>query len=142
MKTLIKKADGTPTKSKMHAVQYLSKLGISKDCLIEENGQFFYEGVNDLTPTPANAGTSPSKGADEILNQVRNDKKVTWETEVFDKNNNKTQLIIPNTDVVATINAKLPAGQLRNRSCFELNIGDENFVMSLELVSKIFKVRG
>lgn len=54
MKTLIKKADGTPTKSKMHAVQYLSKLGISKDCLIEENGQFFYE-------------------TKEVLNQVQND---------------------------------------------------------------------
>ena len=33
---------------------------------------------------------------------------ITWETEVFDKNNNKTRLYIPNTDVVATINAKLP----------------------------------
>ena len=71
-------------------------------CLIEENGQFFYEGVNDLTPTPANAGTSPSKGADEILNQVqndnvdcrvapapRNDSAFTWNTEVFDKTTTK-----------------------------------------------------
>ena len=41
MKTLITKADGTPTKSKMHAVQFLDKNGISKDCLIEENGQFY-----------------------------------------------------------------------------------------------------
>lgn len=139
MKTLIKKADGTPTKSKMHAVQYLSKLGISKDCLIEENGQFFYE-----TSEECFAQQVERPKAAEICKETQplTDRKVTWETEVFDKNNNKTQLIIPNTDVVATINAKLPAGQLRNRSCFELNIGDENFVMSLELVSKIFKVRG
>lgn len=137
MKTLIKKADGTPTKSKMHAVQYLSKLGISKDGLIEENGQFFYESPdNDEIPKMEKATVKIGGCEEKIFTPV------TWETEVFDKNNNKTQLIIPNTDVVATINAKLPAGQLRNRSCFELNIGDENFVMSLELVSKIFKVRG
>ena len=135
MKTLIKKADGTPTKSKMHAVQYLSKLGISKDCLIEENGQFFYETEGNNAPEVVTV-------SGEIRPLKASFTPVTWETEVFDKNNNKTQLIIPNTDVVATINAKLPAGQLRNRSCFELNIGDENFVMSLELVSKIFKVRG
>lgn len=135
MKTLIKKADGTPTKSKMHAVQYLSKLGISKDCLIEENGQFFYETEGNNAPEVVTV-------SEEIRPLKASFTPVTWETEVFDKNNNKTQLIIPNTDVVATINAKLPAGQLRNRSCFELNIGDENFVMSLELVSKIFKVRG
>ena len=133
MKTLIKKADGTPTKSKMHAVQYLSKLGISKDCLIEENGQFYFNA--EVVESP-NAAEKIGGCEEKIFTPV------TWETEVFDKNNNKTQLIIPNTDVVATINAKLPAGQLRNRSCFELNIGDENFVMSLELVSKIFKVRG
>lgn len=135
MKTLIKKADGTPTKSKMHAVQHLSKLGISKDCLIEENGQFFYETEGNNAPEVVTV-------SEEIRPLKASFTPVTWETEVFDKNNNKTQLIIPNTDVVATINAKLPAGQLRNRSCFELNIGDENFVMSLELVSKIFKVRG
>ena len=40
MKTLIKKADGTPTKSKVHALQFLAKNGIEKDCLIEKNGQF------------------------------------------------------------------------------------------------------
>ena len=135
MKTLITKSDGTPTKSKVHALQFLDKKGISKDCLIEESGQFFYETEGNNAPevVTVSIGDKPLKASFT---------PVTWETEVFDKNNNKTQLIIPNTDVVATINAKLPAGQLRNRSCFELNIGDENFVMSLELVSKIFKVRG
>ncbi len=95
MKTLITKSDGTSTKSKVHALQFLDKNGISKNCLIEENGQFFYEDSAPLSnslpkgarklenspasqsgegenncrsqepPTPANAGTSPLKGADE-----------------------------------------------------------------------------
>ena len=129
MKTLITKADGTPTKSKMHAVQYLSKMGISKDCLIEENGQFYYEEESPKVDYP-------------VADVPREAENVTWETPVFDKNNNKTQLFIPNTDITATINAKLPAGQLRDYSAFEINIGNENFAMSLDLVSKIFKVRG
>ncbi|MBQ1769113.1 MAG: hypothetical protein IIZ99_00215 [Turicibacter sp.] len=129
MKTLITKADGTPTKSKMHAVQFLSKLGISKDCLIEENGQFYFE---EECPKEGNF----------VVDAPRGEENVTWETPVFDKNNNKTQLFIPNTDITATINAKLPAGQLRDYSAFEINIGNENFAMSLDLVSKIFKVRG
>lgn len=138
MKTLITKSDGTPTKSKVHALQFLDKNGISKDCLIEENGQFFYEAGNTPSqepPTPANAGTSPLKGADEYS-------PVTWDVPVFDKNNEKTKLFIPGTDVIATINGKHPAGQLRPKSAFEINIGNENFIMSLDLVAKIFKVRG
>lgn len=137
MKTLITKADGTPTKSKMHAVQYLSKMGISKNCLIEENGQFYYDYPdNDEFPKMEKA-TAKIGGCEEKIFTP-----VTWETPVFDKNNNKTQLFIPNTDITATINAKLPAGQLRDYSAFEINIGNENFAMSLDLVSKIFKVRG
>ena len=132
MKTLITKSDGTPTKSKVHALQFLEKNGISKDCLIEENGQFFYEEDVDcpVADVPCNDECSVSYSA------------VTWETPVFDKNNEKTKLIIPGTDVVATINGKHPAGQNRAKSAFELNIGDENFIMSLELTSRIFKVRG
>ena len=47
MKVLITKSDGTPTKSKVYAKQFLQDKGISEDCLIQENGQFFYEGVNE-----------------------------------------------------------------------------------------------
>ena len=129
MKTLITKSDGTPTKSKVHALQFLAKNGISKDCLIEENGQFYFE---EECPKEGNSVVDAPRGAENV----------TWETPVFDKNNNKTQLFIPNTDITATINAKLPAGQLRDYSAFEINIGNENFAMSLDLVSKIFKVRG
>ena len=132
MKTLITKSDGTPTKSKVRALQFLEKNGISKDCLIEENGQFFYETSEDakitLTPHP----NPLPQGAREV----------SWETPVFDKDNERTKLFIPGTDVVATINGKHPAGQLRNKSAFEINIGDENFIMSVDLLSKIFKVRG
>lgn len=129
-KILITKADGTPMKSKINAIQYLKKKGIDKELLIEENGQFFYEdeGESDITPPL----TPPSRGG-ELL-------PVSWETDVFDKNNERTKIFIPGTDVVATIIGKHPAGQNRNKSSFEINIGDENFIMSVNLISKIFKV--
>ena len=129
MKELIKKADGSPVKSKIHAVKFLEKKGIDKDCLIEENGQFYYE-----ADTPAVVET-PKAGETEF-------KPVTWDVEVYDSNNERTQLFIPATDVVATIIGKHPAGQNRAKSAFEINIGDENFIMSADLLSKIFKVRG
>lgn len=134
MKTLIKKADGSPVKSKLHAVKYLEKIGIDKDCLIEENGQFYYEsGVE--TPVEALTPKEERTGQTDFI-------PVSWETEVYDKNNEKTKLYILGTDIVATIHCKHPAGQGRNKSSFEINIGDENFIMSVDLLSKIFKVRG
>ena len=86
--------------------------------------------------------------ADETPKQVQDERreadclKVTWETPVFDKNNEKTRLFIPGTGIEATITAKHPAGQIRPVSSFEISIGEENFIMSLELISKLFKVRG
>ena len=160
-KILITKSDGTPTKSKVYAKQVLQEKGISEELLIEENGQFFYEGVNeDLGCTnPAgppvekgvkeegsfDVGITPhdEKGEDESV-AIEGEKVFitpSWETPVFNKENKKTELFIPNTDVIAVINAKHPAGQLRNRSCFEIAIGQENFIMSVELISKIFKVK-
>ena len=134
MKTLIKKADGSAVKSKLHAVKYLEKIGIDKDCLIEENGQFYYEsGVEAPVEAP-----TPKLGKLPIIVE----KPVTWETEVFDSNNERTKIFIPNTDVTGIIIGKHPAGQNRAKSAFEINIGDENFVMSVDLLSKIFKVRG
>jgi hypothetical protein len=134
MKTLITKADGSAVKSKIHAVKFLEKIGIDKSELIEENGQFYYEAKAE---TPAEAPT-PKLGKLPIIVE----KPVTWETEVFDKNNERTKLYIPNTDVTAVILGKHPAGQNRAKSAFEVSIGDENFVMSVDLLSKIFKVRG
>ena len=144
MKKLITKSDGTPTKSKVHALQFLEKQGIEKDCLIEENGQFFYEDavqVNEIaTASPRN---------DELKNipivptkQETVFKKVDWDIPVYDKNNEKTRLFIPGSNVEAVINAKHPAGQLRNKNSFEICIEGENFVMSLELIQKIFMVKG
>ena len=132
MKTLITKSDGTPTKSKVRALQFLEKNGMSKDCLIEENGQFFYE-----------EGDSP-KAEIPVVAEPENvvHCAVSWDTPVFNKNNERTQIFILGTDVIATILGKHPAGQLRNKSAFEINIGDENFIMSVDLLSKIFKVRG
>lgn len=142
MKVLITKSDGTPTKSKVHALQFLEKLGISKDCLIQENGQFFY----DTDEYPANdqgesVKLSDGSGVATGVIETPTIKSVTWEVPVFDKNNEKTKLYIPGTDVVATINGKHPAGQLKPRNSFELSIGSENFIMSLDLVHKIFVTR-
>jgi hypothetical protein len=134
MKQLITKSDGKPTKSKVFAKQFLEEKGIDESCLIEENGQFFYEEEEE-------------KEVDcRVADAPRNDKAcllpVNWETPVFNKDNERTKLIVPGSDVEAVIIAKHPAGQLRNNSCFELAIGQENFIMSLELISKIFRVKG
>jgi hypothetical protein len=147
MKQLITKSDGTPTKSKVFAIKFLQDKGISEDCLIQENGQFFYDDltteeeakvveeikaeVKDCSPSQP----SPTGAGVELL-------PVNWETPVYDKNNEKTVLIIPGTDIKAKINAKHPGGQIRPTSAFEIAIGQENFIMSLDLVSKLFKVRG
>lgn len=141
MKTLITKSDGTPTKSKVHALQFLAKNGISKDCLIEEKGQFFYEEKSEQT---LNQVQGDSVVDCHVADAPRNDSidfvDVSWETPVYDANGERTQLIIPGTDIIATINAKHPAGQNRTKSAFEINIENENFIMSVELLSKIFKV--
>ena len=161
MKVLITKSDGTPTKSKVHALQFLEKQGISKDCLIQENGQFFYEDseVGAERVPKAEAYAEPPEEIFENTKSIKETllpdgsgvatgvivtkslKDVTWDTPVFVKGDERTRLIIPNTNVEATITAKHPAGQLRNRSSFEIAIGDENFIMSVDLISKIFKVK-
>lgn len=149
MKQLITKSDGTPTKSKVHALQALDKLGIDRSALIEENGQFYYE----VTPTDevfVQEVKRETKKAPEIFKHSEPlplgggilHKPVTWETEVFDKNNERTKLFIPGTDVVATINGKHPAGQGNIKSAFEICIDGENFKMSVDLLSRIFKVWG
>ena len=139
MQTLITKADGTPMKSKISAIQFLKKKGIDKELLIEKDGQFFYEEKGEETREEAKA-QAPKLDVAPAINPQK-DNKVTWDTEVF-TGTEKTKLYIPNTDIVATINCKHPAGQLRPISCFEICIGNENFIMSLDLVSKIFRVRG
>lgn len=132
MKVLIKKSDGTPTKSKVHAIKFLQEKGIDESCLIQENGQFFYEDAETLLPDGSGVATG--------VIVTKSLKEVTWDTPVFDKNNERTKLHIVGTDIEAIIIAKHPAGQLRNKSAFEISIGDENFVMSVDLISKLFKV--
>ena len=140
MKQLITKSDGTPTKSKVHALQALDKLGIDRSSLIEENGQFFYEYIPTIKEEEAKAILDTEK--EEITVKAVDVKPVTWETEVFDKNNERTKLFIPGTDVIATVLGKYPAGQGNPKSSFEINIDSENFKMSVDLLTKIFKVRG
>ena len=143
MKVLITKSDGTPTKSKVYAVKFLQDKGISEDCLIQENGQFFYEDseVGAVQVPKSEAYTEPTdiefEHSKPLMSQTEW-KPVTWETPVYDKNNEKTKLHILGTDIYATINGKHPAGQLKNRNSFEINIGQENFIMSLDLISKMF----
>lgn len=132
MKQLITKSDGTPTKSKVHAIKFLQEKGIDESCLIQENGQFFYEDAEALLPDGSGVATG--------VIVTKSLKEVTWDTPVFDKNNERTKLHIVGTDIEAIIIAKHPAGQLRNKSAFEISIGDENFVMSVDLISKLFKV--
>ena len=132
MKKLITKSDGAPIKSKIHALQKLDKLGIDRNLIIEENGQFYYEEQNEPIAVEP----------EEINVKAVDVKTVTWETPVFDKNNERTKLFIPATDIEAVILGKHPAGQSRiNKAAFEINIGDENFIMSLDLISKIFRVK-
>lgn len=153
MKQLITKSDGTPMKSKISAIQFLKKKGIDKELLIEKDGQFFYEDAEVITSPDLS-----SKGEEGITQNIEEVKELTshsnllpqgateqlkpvnWETPVYDKDNEKTVLVIPGTNIKATINAKHPGGQLRPTSAFEINIGQENFIMSLDLVSKLFRV--
>ena len=148
MKQLITKSDGTPTKSKIYAVKFLKDKGISEDCLIQENGQFFYEVDSSVAPLPQN-DEGVKEEAPHVEVNIPNEEcsllplftPVTWETPVF-TGQDRTELIIPGTDIKAVIIAKHPAGQSSPVSKFEITIGEENFLMSLDLVSKLFKVGG
>ena len=148
MKQLITKSDGTPTKSKVFAIKFLQDKGISEDCLIQENGQFFYEVDSSVAPLPQN-DEGVKEEAPHVEVNIPNEEcsllplftPVTWETPVF-TGQDRTELIIPGTDIKAVIIAKHPAGQSSPVSKFEITIGEENFLMSLDLVSKLFKVRG
>lgn len=150
MKVLITKSDGTPTKSKVFAIKFLQDKGISEDCLIQENGQFFYEEVSEevfATQIPKNALPKcedifeHSEGITPHPSPLPPERGVSWETPVF-TGSERTELFIPGTDIKAAIIAKHPGGQIRPTSSFEIAIGQENFIMSLDLVSKLFKVRG
>lgn len=150
MKQLITKSDGTPTKSKVHAIKFLQEKGIDESCLIQENGQFFYEDAEAYAEPPEEIFENTKSIKETLLPDgsgvatgvivTKSLKEVTWDTPVFDKNNERTKLHIVGTDIEAIIIAKHPAGQLRNKSAFEISIGDENFVMSVDLISKLFKV--
>ena len=78
MKTLITKSDGTPTKSKVHALQFLEKNGIPKELLIEENGQFFYAAAGALTESKAQSDKGVNEGENEgiTLKTLQNDNEI------------------------------------------------------------------
>lgn len=162
MKQLIVKADGTPMKSKVHAINFLKEKGLPQDCLIEENGQFFYEGVNeegvnevsslDEQTTPPNV-----KGVNEISspdgqaappdvnrgNEREEVKSLDWSTPVYlaDGKTN-TPLKIKEADVTVLLKAKHPAGQTLKRpfNAMEIKIDSETFIISLELCKKLFEL--
>ena len=144
MKQLITKTDGvTPIKSKLHALQKLDKLGIDRDLLIEENGQFYYETAEETKEVET--VKEAVKKEELVKPQVKAEntlKTISWETDVFSDGDNRTKLYIPGTDVDAVIMGKHPAGQNRSRNAFEISIDGETFIMSVDLLSKIFKVRG
>ena len=146
MKQLITKSDCvTPIKSKLHALQKLDKLGIDRDLLIEENGQFYYETAQEQKEPDivAEAVKEFEKPLPKLPKSAENTpKSISWETDVFSDGDNRTKLYIPGTDVDAVIMGKHPAGQNRSRNAFEISIDGETFIMSVDLLSKIFKVRG
>ena len=163
MKILITKSDGTPTKSKVHALQFLAKKGIEKDCLIEEKGKFFYEdgevGAEQITKAEAYKPTTITKALDTIFNEepkidipevektivkelVSTD--LNWETPVLAENNENTKLSFKkNIQVIAELKAKHPAGQnaMRPYNAVEIKIGTANaIVLPLDVASMLFEV--
>lgn len=150
MRKLITKGDGSPTKSRVYAVQFLEKLGLSASDLIEEKGQFFYE-FPDADEKPAPLETFAEHPIPEKLkvtaknDDAKVDKKLTWETPVYQKAGgqevNTTLKFKPN-NLIAEIRAKHPAGQSQRRpyNAVEVVIGNEAFIMSLDLASQIFEV--
>ena len=117
MKQLITKSDGvTPIKSKLHALQKLDKLGIDRDLLIEENGQFYYQVIPTIEEEKTDLCCNEEKenidchaiarndGKIEKLKAENTPKSISWETDVFNADNQRTKLYIPGTDVEAVVN--------------------------------------
>ena len=145
VKQLITKSDGvTPIKSKLHALQKLDKLGIGRDLLIEENGQFYYETAEEQkeAETVKESVKKEEPAKPQVKAEYKTEKSISWETDVFNADNERIKLYIPGTDVEAVIMGKHPAGQNRTKNAFEISIDGETFIMSVDLLSKIFKVRG
>lgn len=149
MKILITKSDGTPTKSKVHALQFLAKKGIEKDCLIEEKGQFFYE--DGKTEVEKALDTiykeQPKIDIPEVEKTVVKELVSTdlnWETPVLAENNENTKLSFKkNIQVIAELKAKHPAGQnaMRPYNAVEIKIGTANaIVLPLDVASMLFEV--
>jgi hypothetical protein len=140
MKTLITKADGTPTKSKVHALQQLEKMGIDKDLLIEENGSFYY--VSEDTEGEVKAEVKPAKAPKA---EVKLDKELTWNTPVLPDGNNYTKLAFKGNDIVdVTFLAKHPQGQTAQRpyNAIEVSIDGHRVILPFEICQKILEVKG
>lgn len=136
MKTLIVKGDKTPVKSRVHAVRILNELGIAKDELIEENGSFYYETVE---PKEEKVEVEQPKAK-----KINLPKEIAWDIPVYPDGINNLKMNFKGSDVEATLIAKHPAGQnfIRPYAAFELHIGEEKFVMSLELCQKLLEIKG
>ena len=147
MKQPILKADGTPTKSKAHAITFLKQNGIPESCLIEENGQFFYEGANDEVNQGVNVEESETPAEPVKDNEGANDevkkKALSWDTPVYLNDGcTNTKLKLKPSDVDIRLKAKHPAGQSLKRpySALEIKINNETFIISLELSKKLFEI--
>lgn len=137
MKTLITKADGTPTKSKVHALQQLEKMGIDKDLLIEENGSFYY--VSEDAEGEVKAEVKPAKA------EVKLDKELTWNTPVLPDGDNYTKLAFKGNDIVdVTFLAKHPQGQTAQRpyNAIEVSIDGHRVILPFEICQKLLEVKG
>lgn len=137
MKTLITKADGTPTKSKVHALQQLEKMGIDKNLLIEENGSFYY--VSEDAEGEVKAEVKPAKA------EVKLDKELTWNTPVLPDGDNYTKLAFKGNDIVdVTFLAKHPQGQTAQRpyNAIEVSIDGHRVILPFEICQKLLEVKG
>lgn len=142
MKTLITKADGTPTKSKVHALQQLEKMGIDKDLLIEENGSFYYVSGDDQGEPEGEPKSKPTKAPKA---EVKLDKELTWNTPVLPDGDNYTKLAFKGNDIVdVTFLAKHPQGQTAQRpyNAIEVSIDGHRVILPFEICQKILEVKG
>ena len=143
MKILITKADGTAVKSKLSALAWMKKHEISKELLIEENGQFFYE-VKDEEIGGQQVVRAEQKLADFTKLLTKETKEeLNWETPVFTGKENTKLSFKKNIDVDVILVAKHPAGQSASRpyNAIEVKVGNANsLILPVDLAQNLFEV--
>lgn len=138
MKTLVVKGDNSPVKSRVHAVRILNEQGIDKSKLYEENGLFYYD--KEETQEEPKVVVEKPKAKKEVVLPT----EIDWDIPVYPDGINNLKLQVKNTDIEAILMVKHPAGQsiLRPYAALEVKIGEEAFIMSLELCKKLFEIKG